>query len=556
MSPGAQATRSNNHLNSQILENLAVGFLHIDQNQTLIDVNGAFCRLSGYSKEELIGTKRPFPYWPEEDVEKLQALIAQFPMADAGQSWELRIKHKNGHLIPVLVSPSLLRDEAGKPYSFFSTIVDIRKRKEAQHELELANERLRNAIAHAELMAVQANAANHSKSAFLATISHEIRTPMNGIIGMLSLLKTTPLNPTQLRYLESVEASASGLLTLLSDVLDFARLESGKLQLKPVTFHPRQLFADVAMIMRVRAEQKSLQFDMEVSDSVPPAVVADADRLRQVVLNLVSNAIKFTPKGYVRVNVGWRTDATPSQQTLLTVDVADSGVGIRRDHLSKLFEKFSQLDNSFSRQYEGVGLGLAICRELVQLMQGEIHVESELGVGSRFCLAVPVGIEPQEKEPDVADDVVCGPQAAPNGNATQSSCLAEGLRILVVEDNLINREVTEGFLERLGAEITLAENGHQAMRHLLSKDFDLILMDVQMPDLDGIEVTRMIRAGEAGETARATPVIAITAHAMHGDRDRFLRAGMDGYLSKPILFKELSQMVQRFSSRRALREGS
>ena len=385
-----------------------------------------------------------------------------------------------------------------------------------------------------------AEAASASKSAFLANMSHEIRTPFQGLKGMLGLLSATSLDERQAGYLRTASASADHLLTLLNDILDMSRLESGRLSLAPHPVALRELVAEVDALMRPQAQLKGLRFFVQVAPAVPERVMLDATRVRQVLFNLLSNAIKFTEQGGVRLEIAV-TEAAPG--TVLqdpepgvttaegrTVDVdfriIDSGPGMDTDTLARLFQRFSQGDESLSRRHGGTGLGLEISRNLARLMGGDVNVSSRLGQGSTFVFRVPLPVLPETPQ---------GPAVTPASSPDQ----ARTLRVLVAEDNEVNRMVMEAILGGMGHDVGFAENGEQASQMAADQDWDIVLMDLHMPVMDGLEATRAIRAQGHARRA-AVPVVALTADVFVETRERCLAAGVQAFLTKPVDTAELA----------------
>jgi signal transduction histidine kinase/ActR/RegA family two-component response regulator len=434
---------------------------------------------------------------------------------------------RDGELKPLQVSRT--GDEIEFLGDSFNSMIEAlaASKEEIREHRELLEERIRKRTEELQETTIRAEAASSAKSEFLANMSHELRTPMNGVIGMIDLVMEGPVSVEQRERLETAQHCAYSLLSLLNDILDLSKIEAGKMALEKIPFDVRAMTEDCVRFHLPRASRNGVDLRCEIADDVPEEVLGDPLRVRQILSNLLSNAVKFTSHGFIVVRL--RSTAGESGALSLHIDVEDTGPGIPPEKLPYIFDKFTQADGSVSRKYGGTGLGLAITKKLAEMSEGGITVKSELDRGTTFSVNLKCGTS-------IVSDV---PRRNPLESVTRAPH-AGVARILVVEDNQVNQKVVTAVLRKRGFAIELANDGREAVAKLENGDYDLILMDVQMPVLDGLEATRIIRRNQRW---KSLPIIAMTAHAMNGDRERCLDAGMTGYVSKPVHPSHLLQVI-------------
>lgn len=423
--------------------------------------------------------------------------------------------------------------------------------EELQVETELVNKQLQVSIERANLMTKEAMLSNQAKSEFLANMSHEIRTPMNGIIGFADILMDEELSEQQKEYVEIIKVAANNLLTLINDILDFSKIEAGKLEAEAVDFSLESLLKDITYLMKPLAQKKGVKFEVEYANDLPENMRTDPVRVRQCLFNLLSNAMKFTSEGHVLLRLsptnGLEGKPQDSNRHFVKFEVKDTGIGIPKDKMESIFDAFSQVDGSTTRKYGGTGLGLAITRELTRLLGGEIYLKSEIGEGSTFYIIIPVTLpsatgqlkEQSQEQPQAESQPEIFSENHPPCDESAVKTLSG--RVLVADDNKTSEVLSSLLLKKLGLDVVCVADGQEAVDKATTESFDLILMDMQMPTVDGYEATKRLR-----EKGVKSPIIAVTAHALEGDRNKCLEAGCSDYVAKPINRDRLYEIVRKY----------
>ncbi|MBF0595151.1 MAG: PAS domain S-box protein [Candidatus Omnitrophica bacterium] len=509
-----------------VFDNSAAAIMVTDEHEKIVAWNPFTEKMLEMGREELFN-KPIKDIYPEREWRKMRKLNIRKKGALSGIS--TRVIKNDSSFLDVDASISVLKDRKGKVMGSIGILRDISKQKRIQEALLQAK--------------IAAEGANSSKSMFLAKMSHELRTPMNAVIGMLDLTLDTPLTDEQRDNLKVAKEAAGNLLGLLNDILDLSKAEAGKITIENIEISLRDVIKSVCKGLAVLAHNKGLELRYSVADDVPALVIGDPVRIRQVIINLVNNSIKFTHKGHVDVSV--KQVARVDGECELQFSVSDTGIGIPPARQSALFEVFSQVDESTSRRYGGTGLGLAICKKLVEMMDGRIWIESEEGRGSQFNFVVRLKVSANAPSVAVA---AAGTGVVLPSEPEQSPDGVGRLRILLAEDNLMNQKIAARILEKRGWEVVTVVNGREALEVVGKSHFDLVLMDDQMPEMSGVEAMTIIR-NEEKQTGLHIPIVAMTANAMAGDREKYLAQGMDGYISKPIdreaLFQTIINLVQQ-----------
>ena len=510
---------------SRLFESMTDAYVCVDMEGRIVESNFIFQKMVGYGPEELasLTNVRLTPerwHGYEADIVERQILARGY-----SDVYEKEYQRKDGTLIAVELKTFLLKDDLENPVRMWAIIRDITARKRTEQELKQAKE--------------AAEAANRAKSDFLATMSHEIRTPLGALLGNVELLEGSPLTPQQQEYLKDCKSASQMLLQVINDVLDISKIEAGKLELVSEVFSISSMAGQLVRMFSAAARQKWLDLSISLADDLPEYIFGDQQRLRQIMSNLINNAIKFTHHGAVSLEITCEQPqfAADPDKTLLSIVVRDTGIGIAPDKQDHIFEKFTQVEGFSTRSASGTGLGLPICRRLLAIMGGSITVSSAPGEGSVFTVVLPATVS---KPP-----VHCHVHA-------QAQIKAPSRKILLADDDDRGRAVAQRLLQRRGYNVTAVVNGAELIGALQKEKFDIVLTDISMPDMDGTQVARIIRSGDRAGVDPCIPIIAMTAHAYSEDRERFLVAGINGYISKPVHLEELFRQIEELCNRRAV----
>jgi len=511
------ALRQSEEKYRSLVENINEVIFSVDLEGKFTYISPLISQFADYAVEEIIGT--PFTDYIHPD--DLEALMESFQKSLTGisEAHEFRVIDKNGNIKYVRTTSKLQYDNES-PIGLYGVMIDISQKKIFEEELTKAKE--------------EAESAAKIKSEFLATISHEIRTPMNGVIGMTNLLLNTPLNDDQKDCVDTIKSSGEILLSLINDILDFSKLESGKLKLENQPCDISKCIEEIINSFAISAKEKKLDLKFTIEDKFPKSVITDPARLKQILTNLISNAIKYTEKGEIIVSADFRKSAKDNIELIFSVK--DTGIGISKEAIPQLFQPFIQLDSSSTRKYGGTGLGLIISKNLVEMMKGKIRVESHPGKGSDFIFSIICKPDNDEQKFDFGKKKL---------NFELSKEIP--LSILLVEDNMINQKVTIRLLKRFGYIIDVSDNGLKALEAVKKKKYDIIFMDIQMPEMDGIEATKQIL--KMFPKDKCPVIIAMTAAVMKGDKEKCLNAGMLDYIPKPVLPEAVQTAIEKWGKR-------
>ncbi len=545
-----------------LYDNAPCGYHSLDANGVFIHINQTELNWLGYSKEEVIGKMRLADLQESFSKEQFLQDFKNNLRGEGVRNLEMNLRRKDGSLLPVLINGTMIRDEKGGFRHTRTTLTDFSEQRKLLNELEKAREIAEKSV--------------ETKERFMANMSHEIRTPMNALIGFTNLLERTELNEKQEEFVRTIKTAGGNLMTLINDLLDFSKIEAGMLRIEATNFDLNSLVQSLETLFKPKAQEKKVDFDVQVSRRIPQNVVGDPTRVSQIVVNLLSNAFKFTERGYVALTTELFDDNTDFATVKITVK--DTGIGIETQELPRIFQRFQQAQDNTTRLYGGSGLGLAIVKNLAEAMGGFVEADSKIGFGSTFSVILPFKKAPDlefqmsnfkfqksdtppqylddlnanSKHPDVQTsnfqhqtDTVQTSNFQHQTDTVQTSNFkhqTNSPRILVVEDNPMNQRLAALLLSDWGYEYDIVEDGQQAVDLVQKIDFQLILMDIQLPVMDGYEATAMIR----NALKNPIPIIATTAHAFAGEREKCIAAGMNDYIPKPLQEDTVLAIIQKF----------
>ena len=497
-----------------IIDNFHLGLLEVAPDGRILQANESFCEMSGFSSEELQGQDGGELLLDSEERKRMKVRNASRIVGEEAV-YELRVFNKKKELRYWLVSAAPLLGDDGQVHGSIGIHWDITEMKQLEFELKGAR--------------YKAEESSKAKAMFLANMSHEIRTPLNGIVGMAEQLAQTQLDADQRYFIDIMRSASSTLLSIINDVLDISKIESGKFSIEITPFNLNETVRQTLSVFGEKAKQTNISLDIELMDDLGIMHLGDPHRLSQVLFNIVGNAMKFTQAGYVRVTS--HLARGENDICLVSFSIEDTGVGMDMAYLTKVFEAFTQEDASVTRKFGGSGLGLSIARNILHIMGGTIEIESEKGKGTRVNIRIPMRISNEKTKKDIVE-------------MTDLQMSLKGLRILAVEDNELNRMVLQVILKKCEVVVTIAHNGQEAIDHIQQQEFDLVLMDVQMPIVDGLEATKYIRE----ELKLTTPIIGLSANAMREEVEICKQAGMNDYLVKPYSERALVEVMKNWSS--------